>query len=312
MVICTSAIGETYHSMLKIMAPTVKYYANKHNIDYFINGQTSRFDSSRPPSWDKLILMRHLLKYYKTVMWIDADAIICNPNHDIRKDINHDFPMQLVTHFGIKPLFPNCGIWLIQQDPRSFELLEEIWAQTNFINHPWWEQGALLKLLGYKAGYTGKRKVHFYGPTKYSSWVGPLDLKWNSRPTESDVAENPAIMHFVFVPLHIRIKKMKKQYKNFLNVIQVSEFVKKLNSKHLKNKKPSIVLFKRTQKSLKPIKFIYKNELDYLSMIKKQLRNKQLTGVIILNDFAHRDYAISYLKKRGLKINRNLFILDSH
>lgn len=310
-IICTLAIGESHVAMMKIMVPTLEYYAKMHNIDCFINEQTVGFDPSRPPSWDKIILMKHMLNYYNTVIWIDADAIICNPIYDIRNDIDVNYPIQLVTHFGIKPLFPNGGVWIVQRDPRSLELLEAIWSQEQLINHPWWEQAALLTLLGYEPKYIGKRKVRYHGPTKFSSWVGPLDLKWNSRPSEFDIAENPAIMHYVFIPHHIRIEKMKEQYQNFLKVTKVIKFVARLGAKY-KDKKPSIILFKATTKGKKVHRFIYKDETHYLKMIRGAYKRRQIDGAIISKNFTDKKYVISYLQEQGMKINRHLFILDSH
>ena len=211
MVLCSMAFGKSHIKMLRIMQPTLEYYAEKYQLDCYIKELPGGLDPSRPGSWDKIILLRHLLKFYKTVMWIDCDAIICNPSHDIRKDLDPRFSIQLVTDFGITPLFPNGGIWVVKDDPRTIEILEKVWEQTDMIDHPWWEQAAVCKLLGYDPNYDG----NYYGPTKYTDWIGPLDIKWNSRPYNKDCSDDPAILHFCRLNNKHRIKEMKKQNEEF-------------------------------------------------------------------------------------------------
>ena len=80
------------------------------------------------------------------------------------------------------------------------------------IDHPWWEQAALLKLLGYEPHYTS---ITYNGPTKFTDWVGPLDYKWNSRPYNGDASPDPAIMHYCRLAMRLRIKEMKQQREFF-------------------------------------------------------------------------------------------------
>lgn len=216
MVICSFATGESHISMLKILKPTVKVYGKIYKIDPFLFASPQGL-SSRPTSWDKIIIMNHLLQHYKTVMWIDCDAILCNPAHNIRDDLDPSYAVQLVTDFGISPLFPNGGIWVAHRNKRTFELFDLIWNYNEMIDHPWWEQAALLKLLGYEPHYEG---IRYHGPTKYTDWVGPLDYKWNSRPYNGDSSPDPAILHFCRLSNDLRIKEMKKQQELFFNRVK--------------------------------------------------------------------------------------------
>jgi Nucleotide-diphospho-sugar transferase len=215
MVICSMAYGEQYIKMLRIMQPTVETYTKIYNMDSFIKELPGGIDPSRPGSWDKVILIYHLLKFYKTVMWLDCDAIFSNPLHDIRKDIDTRYAIQLVTDYDITPLFPNGGIWVVQNDPRSFEILEKVWSQTDMIDHPWWEQAAVCNLLGYEPHYGGA----YHGPTNYTDWIGPLDKRWNSRPYNNDSSNDPAILHFCRLSYNRRMKEMKKQKKEFFKKV---------------------------------------------------------------------------------------------
>jgi len=214
-VICSLASAPLYETMLEITKPTLEYYAKLHKMDTFVSSIDYQVDSLRPPVWNKIALINNLLKHYKMVFWIDCDAIIVNPERDIRLDLNQQYPMHLVTHYGIQPNNPNTGVWVLENDPRVIVLLEDMWSRTDMVSNPWWDQGVLLNLLGY--GLTHAYK-DYWGPTKYTNLVGDLDLKWNSRPLEQ--VQNPYIEHFSGLKYHERLEKLKEKYQEFLIRIQ--------------------------------------------------------------------------------------------
>ncbi|MGE7903199.1 hypothetical protein ACQKNS_02160 [Peribacillus sp. NPDC094092] len=210
-VFCSSAVGPLQEKLFELMEPTVKLYTKLHKMDYYLKVFPTPLDSTRPAPWGKIIIIKKLLNFYKTVIWIDSDALIYNPTIDIRGDINTNYPMQLVTHNNINPIFPNTGVWVVQKDSRSNDLLDAIWQQTHTINSAWWEQHALIELIGYRNPFLGEPK--YEGTTKYSDWVGTLDLKWNSR--HGDSSENPVIFHFPGFPYEQRLELMQKYFDEF-------------------------------------------------------------------------------------------------
>jgi hypothetical protein len=210
--ICSFATGNLHEQMLDYMKPTFENYCQKHYIDLYIYKLAERLDSSRPASWDKVLLIRYLLQFYKSIIWVDSDTMIANPNSDIRNDLDFTYPTQLVSYHNIDPIYPNLGVWVLNHDPKTFELLDCIWSQTDLINHPWWEQGALLKLIGYS---TKTNELRFLGSTKYSPWIGKLDLKWNSRPFNSDCSDDPVILHYCGILPDQRLIEMEKQFMIF-------------------------------------------------------------------------------------------------
>ncbi|WP_275656852.1 putative nucleotide-diphospho-sugar transferase [Sporolactobacillus pectinivorans] len=213
-----------YETELKIMKPTVKAYAKKHHMDtIFI---TERFDSGRPASWDKIIILYNLLKHYDIVMWIDADAIFLDTSLDIRNQLNEDHVMFMVTHYGRSPIWPNGGLIVAKKNKKTFDLLNKIWNKTDVIDHPWWEQQAIINVLGYENSY---HDIISYHPNKYSNLIGMLDLRWNSRPLDGDLAENPIIMHYCGLPHEIRINKMVSCYRIFKNRKRLDKY-RKYNS----------------------------------------------------------------------------------
>lgn len=203
MIICSSATGKMHKAELKIMRPTVEAYAKKYHMDtaFF----TERFAPDRPASWDKIIILYNLLKKYVLVMWMDSDSLFLDTCSDIRNELNDHHVMYMVTHFGRTPIWPNGGLIIAKQDPKTFDLLTKIWNQVDTIQHPWWEQQAIFSVLGYKNEY---HNIVAYHPNKYSNLIGPLDLKWNCRPIDGDISKDPMIMHYGGLPHRTRIKGM--------------------------------------------------------------------------------------------------------
>jgi hypothetical protein len=216
-IICSIASGEQHKALADIMKPTVELYGRVHGIDTLL--LTDRLVPEKPSAWDKIVLLYNLLKQYEIVIWLDADTIIVDPTVDIRKELHSNYAMFLVTHFKRRPIFPNSGVWVVRRSYKSLKLLQAIWDQSNQDFGVWWEQQALLNLLGFR---NSGHDIHSYkGPTQFTYCIGPLDLKWNSRPgpyDRGDVAEHPVILHFCGMPMHERIQSMQESYQKFLKI----------------------------------------------------------------------------------------------
>ncbi|TXC92796.1 glycosyltransferase family 77 protein [Metabacillus litoralis] len=212
MVICCLGVGENHEKALQIMKPTVEYYGKLHNIDTLFF--TESFLTTKLAKKNKIFLLANLLKYYKTVMWMDSDTIIVNPKEDIRKELQSDHVVYMTSYFGRKPLFPNSGVIVAKRDPMTFEILEKVWNFKRKNKRGWWDQQGFLKLLGFKNRLV--KILTYNGPTKYTPYIGSLDVKWNSRPNRKDVSENPVIMHHCGIKFWKRIERMEKSYQLFL------------------------------------------------------------------------------------------------
>lgn len=217
MLICSAASGGRHMEMLKVVGPTLSFYAHIHQMDCFLlplNDQ--RLADSRPPAWDKVVLLYHAIQIYDYVMWVDCDSIICDPFHDIRDDLTGSCCMYLVRQdlSGI----PNTGVWVLRKGEQTNELLLAIWNNTEFIHHPWWEQGSLMNLMGY--GYSGNENPHeglTYNPTAYDDKVGVLDKKWNS--CDSKVTEQTIIKHYCGERNEYVVEWLKSDYNRFLEKV---------------------------------------------------------------------------------------------
>lgn len=214
MVICSLANGEHYQAMLDIMSKPVNYYAHKYGMDTMMLKLRERFAPDRPEAWDKVALLKHLLNFYETVMWVDSDTLIVNPDADIREEFKVDCVMQLVTHLYAPNFYPNTGVWAVHRHKRAIELLEAIWAQEDLVHDIWWEQAALMRLLGYANPHNPNS---YSGPTEFASLICPLSLKWNAQLAIDPLAVRPSILHYAGTPSpERRIRTIQMDYETFL------------------------------------------------------------------------------------------------
>jgi hypothetical protein len=85
---------------------------------------------------------------------------------------------------------PNAGVLLARADPAALDLLNAIWENTRHVDHNWWENGALLDLLGYSL----ESPYPLHRPSPWLGSIDRLDLSWNSVPGYVE-SGRPALNH---------------------------------------------------------------------------------------------------------------------
>ena len=198
-VIVTLASG-THNSYLDMSRSRLIEYGKKHNYDVQIIDEVLTID--RPPAWSKILLIQKLLKVYDIVLWIDSDAVIIDSSTDILNEIDLDkTELALVEHSYAGQTHPNCGVMLFRQTDSVFQFLDLVWEQVDLINHPWWEQAAILRCLGIDS------EALPIGPGSIASRilinVKFLDRKWNAI-RQDYPRDNVKIRHFAGEPHEIR------------------------------------------------------------------------------------------------------------
>ena len=214
--LCTIGAGP-HEALLEISRPTFETYARRHGYELITS---TRSDPRRPPAWSKVPMLREALESFELVLWIDADAVIVDGSEDIAASFEAERSLALVRH-GEQQV-PNTGVMLLRADDRARELLERTWEAKRFVNHPWWENAALLDALGYDlpdaldsglrarlARAVGRRPrpVRKARPSPFDGAVQFLPLEWNS--VYLDRAEAPRIVHCVGVPVEQRSRDMR-------------------------------------------------------------------------------------------------------
>ena len=98
-----------------------------------------------------------LLERYEWVFWIDADALIVEFSRDIVDELPESAFLGLVEHAYDGHRFPNTGVMIVRSSPVAREFWSEVWARTEYVDHPWWENAAVLSLLGYRVATWPRR-----------------------------------------------------------------------------------------------------------------------------------------------------------
>jgi galactosyl transferase GMA12/MNN10 family len=176
-VLCSLGIGE-YVDLLSVSSVTFRAYAERHGYDLRLS--TRSFAPERAPSWSKVIWVRELLDEYDQVLWIDADAIFVDISQDIGDFVKPEKDLYLVEHtWEDGRRSANMGVFLIRSSDWSRRLLHDIWSAEQYINHRWWENAALLDMLGYELPADGSRPRKIKH-TELEERVELIGSEWNS------------------------------------------------------------------------------------------------------------------------------------
>lgn len=171
--------------LLEIALPGFRSYADRHGYELMV------FDdipASRPASWFKVRALIQALRDHDEVLWLDADIVIVDDSEDLADHVSAGAWQAMVAHHTPDGEVPNHGVWFCRQ-PMS-EVLDRIWAMTEYLHHPWWEQAAGMRLLGYDPNC---RPTVFHGPTELYERTCFLPVEWNSH--RDDEADQPRFWH---------------------------------------------------------------------------------------------------------------------
>ena len=107
------------------------------------------------------------------MLWVDADIVINKFDNDIIEDIqSQDYIQAFTVHQTHEGFIPNCGVWLLNN--KAIDLLRDIWNQTNYINHCWWEQKANMILMNWDQKNSIQTNLSKYGKQSIE-----LPYEWN-------------------------------------------------------------------------------------------------------------------------------------
>lgn len=199
--IVTYASGP-HEELLRIALPKFEEFSRKHGYDLVVGEKLC----DRPPAWNKIPLLLKALSKYDECLWFDADLVIVDSSRDFPKvDSWH----AMVRHFSYLSEVPNTGVWYVTR--HMIPLLELAWQLEVFTNHGWWEQAAVLTVMGYSVPPQGTlfdatkcRRVY---ETQWTKNCKFLPLEWNSHPNYR--ANKPRIVHCSYPDHEQRIEAMQ-------------------------------------------------------------------------------------------------------
>ena len=192
--LCSLGSG-TYMSLLGISSITFEAFAERHGYDLVLH--TELVAPERPPAWNKIRLVRDLLDRYEEVLWIDSDAIFVDISKDIADVMRPGKDLYLVEHrWWANPDWrgANTGVFLVRATDWSRDFLDQVWQRDQYIEHPWWENAAVLDLLGYHIPPDPKTPPSKSHTTEFEERVQLLGFEWNST-ADASLAEHPLIRH---------------------------------------------------------------------------------------------------------------------
>jgi len=187
---------------------SIKRYADLHGMDVLLMDNVL---SDRPAPWKKILVIKELFaRGYEFVFWIDADAIFVDFTRSIESVIEAGKNLYLVKHKIDTNDVPNSGVFLIRNTVWSHAFLDAIWEKREYIHHKWWENAAIIDILGYHSLLRETQPDIFNADILAKiKWLGP---EWNSLPGICE-AEHPIIKHYAARPQDFRISNMTNDAK---------------------------------------------------------------------------------------------------
>jgi hypothetical protein len=220
-----TAYDQRFASVGDIAAKSIAVYAAANGLDFEILPMPTL---DRPASWGKIALIANQFANCRAdfLLWVDADACFVRTDRNIAEVIKDGKDFYLVSHHiqktrpspGIVMYAerPNMGVFLIRKSEWSLRFLNTIWQMTKYISHPWWENAAVMDLLGYRFELTGNLADNTL-EERVLEKVDWLPLEWNALPCLGRVNElaysaelfDPIIVHYAGVRMEEREPLMR-------------------------------------------------------------------------------------------------------
>jgi hypothetical protein len=198
-VICTIAMGP-HLELLELSEPAMRHYAGRHGYDLVVE-HTSQAPE-RPVSWSKVPLIRRLMTLYDLIVWIDSDAMVVDPSRDIADELVSGADLYIAVHHYDGQEIPNAGILMVRSTPAAEDFMDLVWRQERYIDHAWWENAAILDLLGYDLSPCNPAR-----PSPHRALFRYLGTEWNS--ITLDPSSEPVIRHYAGTAHEDRLAGMR-------------------------------------------------------------------------------------------------------
>ena len=207
--IVSFGIGK-HQELLEIALPSFKAFSDRHGWDLYCCDEIGK---ARPAPWYKIQALLDLLKMpeYNEVLFLGADTVIVDGRDDLTAP--DDKWQALVEHHTGDGCVPNTDVWLCRKP--MIPILEEIWSMEQWLMHGWWEQAALLELMGYHVWQPTRvldEPTELYYKTHF------LDHSWNVHKWDNPQPVSYRIQHATMYPDRVTVmKEWAEQAKEWIN-----------------------------------------------------------------------------------------------
>lgn len=186
----TFAVGP-HVEYLDITRPTFQAWAKKHGYHYI---EAGNFEVQRPPAWYKVPLLKAALRDHDEAIFIGADLVIVDGMDDFAPYVPKDKWQAMVKHNTGDGEVPNDDMWFVRKE--MIPWLDKVWAKTEWLHHGWWEQAALLNLMGYNV----PQPTYLKAPTELYEHTHFLDNSWNVHKWDNPQPQYPRFQHATMYP----------------------------------------------------------------------------------------------------------------
>jgi hypothetical protein len=181
--------------LLRLARTSFAPYADRHGYDLHL--MTDVIDPSRPASWSKVAAFKELHDDYDVLLWLDADLVIVDGRRDIVDELADGRFLYMVEHHSKANVMPNAGVMMLRTGDHCREFLDLVWEQEDLIDHPWWENGAICRLLGYQLDPLRHERSTVWGERTQM-----ISGRWNS--IHDAPTSRPYIRHYPGYSLKVR------------------------------------------------------------------------------------------------------------
>lgn len=192
----------SHAELLDISRPSFKAFAHRHDYAYF---EAEKVGHQRPAPWYKVTCLLDLLKTYDLAVFIGCDLVIVDGREDIPLG-NWAWYQEMVRHDTKCGLVPNDDMWVCRK--AMIPYLEATWKQIKYMHHGWWEQAALLDVMGYDHLAIEQFPIHQADNAnelyKHTRW---LINEWNVHIWDTPQPEHPRFQHATMWPDRKEIMK---------------------------------------------------------------------------------------------------------
>jgi hypothetical protein len=120
--------------------PNKQAYCYEHGYDCILSHDSY---THRPPAWYKIPLLLSEMQGRDWLFWSDPDSVIVDTGRKLEEFISDDYDFIVGQHRGTI----NTGQFFVKNSKVGRMILEDIYKQTQFLNHVWWENMAFIHLV---------------------------------------------------------------------------------------------------------------------------------------------------------------------
>ena len=132
-------------SIAEHSVPNKQRYCDTHG--YRMIFRNDGFDAQRPLAWSKIRFLREHLGDFDWLFWSDADSLIMDPSRRLEEFIHDAYDVVITQeNLGVGVFNLNTGQIFVKNSDWSRWFLDEVYAQTQFINDRLWENRAAIHL----------------------------------------------------------------------------------------------------------------------------------------------------------------------